>query len=77
MQDLGWKENWKKPNQTYRILQQLIRERYQIVQQRTIAKNHLHAEKSKAFPNSGSVKRITELIKFFNKQEQEVKKKFQ
>lgn len=67
-------ENWKKPNQTYRILQQLTRERDQIVQQRTMAKNHLHAEKNEAFPNPGSVKRINELIKFFNQQEQEIKK---
>ncbi|MGO4710865.1 IS110 family transposase [Chryseobacterium sp. 2TAF14] len=67
-------ENWKKPNQTYRILQQLTRERDQIVEQRTMAKNRLHAEKSEAFPNFGSLERINKLIKVFNQQEQEIKK---
>lgn len=67
-------EDWKKPDETYRTLQQLTRERDQIVDERTIAKNRLHAEKSEAFPNKGSVKRLNALIKFLNKQEQEIKR---
>lgn len=66
-------ENWEKPDQTYRNLQQLTRERDQIVEERTVAKNRLHAEESEVYPNKGSVKRINELIKFFNQQEQEIK----
>lgn len=60
---------WKKPNPIYMQLQQLTRERDQIVDQRTLAKNRLHAEKSEAYPNKESIKRINSLIKFLNKQE--------
>ena len=67
-------ENWKKPDQAYQQLQQLSRERDQITEERTVAKNRLHAEESQAFPNPGSLKRINELITFFNRQEQEIKK---
>lgn len=66
-------ENWNKPDKTYRNLQQLTRERGQIVDERTIAKNRLHAEEAEAFPNKGSVKRIKALIKFFNQQEKQIK----
>ena len=64
---------WHKPNEVYTKLQQLTRERDQLVDQRTICKNRLHAEKSEACPNKESVKRINSLIKFLNKQEQEIK----
>jgi transposase len=67
-------ESWKKPDETYRMLQQLTRERDQIVDERITAKNRLHAETSEAFPNKGSVKRLNALIKFFNKQELDIKK---
>lgn len=66
-------EVWKKPDPVYAELQQLTRERDQIVDQRTIAKNRLHADKSEAFPNKESIKRINSLIKFLNKQEQDIK----
>lgn len=64
---------WKRPNNAYRNLQQLTRERIQIVEERTLVKNQLHAEKSEAFPNDSSVKRIKARIKFLNKQEAEIK----
>jgi len=67
-------ENWKKPDDIYKNLQQLTRERDQIVDQRTMAKNRLHAEKSEAFPNEGSIKRMKKLIAFLNQQEKEIKK---
>ncbi len=67
-------ENWTKPDHTYQKLQQLTRERDQIVEERTVAKNRLHAEESESFPNPGSLRRINELIAFFNKQEKEIKK---
>lgn len=66
-------ENWVKPDETYRFLQQLTRERDQIVDERTVAKNRLHAEESEVYPNKGSIKRLKSLIKFFNKQEKEIK----
>ena len=66
-------EDWSKPDETYRSLQQLTRERDQIVDDRTATKNRLHAEESEVYPNKGSVKRMKALIKFLNKQEKEIK----
>lgn len=44
-------DNWVKPNDIYKELQQLTRERDQIVQERSIIKNQMHAENSEAGPN--------------------------
>ncbi|MFN5415688.1 MAG: IS110 family transposase [Flavobacteriia bacterium] len=65
---------WKKPNKVYKNLKQLTRERDQIVDERVVAKNQLHAEESEACPNENTVKRIKARIKFFNKQEAEIKR---
>lgn len=59
---------WKKPDPVYRRLRQLTRERSQLIDQRTINKNQLHAEQSEAFPLANSIKRTKELIKMLNKQ---------
>ena len=64
---------WQCPKPTYRSLQQLTRERAQIVEERTMVKNQLHAEESEAFPNDSSLKRIKVRINFLNKQESEIK----
>jgi transposase len=64
---------WVRPKAMYRNLQQLTRERTQIVEERTLVKNQLHAEKSEAFPNQSSLKRIKARIKFLSKQEAEIK----
>lgn len=66
-------EKWKRPNKLFKKLRQLSRERDQLVQTRTIAKNQLHAELSEAEPNSSSVARIKKQIVFFNKQEREIR----
>lgn len=66
-------EDWAKPDEAFRNLKQLTRERDQIVDERTATKNRLHAEESEVFPNKGSVKRMKALIKFLNKQEKEIK----
>src|SRR5690606_30914667 len=67
-------DNWEAPKGVYRRLRQLTRERGQIVESRTIVKNQLHAEKSEARPNRGTLDRIKKHIVFLNKQEAEVKK---
>lgn len=67
-------ELWQSPKPTYRNLQQLTRERAQIVEERTMVKNQLHAEESEAFPNASSLKRIKARINFLSKQESEIKK---
>jgi transposase len=64
---------WKRPNETYKKLQQLTRERNQIVDERVMVKNQLHAEQSEALPHVNSVKRLEARIKFLNIQEHEIK----
>jgi transposase len=66
-------DRWKKPKEIYRSMKQLTRERDQIVEERSVVKNHLHAEESEAFPNKSSLARINERIKVLNKQEKAIK----
>lgn len=70
-------DNWEKPNKIYKTLQQLTRERDQLVIERTIIKNQIHAEESESEPNSSSIKRFNARIKFINKQEKEIKKEIE
>ena len=65
---------WHRPKSIYKNLQQLTRERDQIVFERAMVKNHLHAEKSEAEPNESSLLRIKMRIKFLTGQEKEIKK---
>jgi transposase len=66
-------DNWTKPSNVYKELQQLTRERDQIVQERSIVKNQIHAENVEAEPNLKSLERMTLRIKFLNSQEKEIK----
>ncbi len=66
-------DRWKKPKEIYRNMKQLTRERDQIVEERSMVKNHLHAEETEAYPNKSSVARIKERIRMLNKQEKEIK----
>ena len=66
-------DNWVKPNDIYKELQQLTRERDQIVQERSIIKNQMHAENSEAGPNEKSLARMRSRIKYLNSQEKEIK----
>ncbi|WP_396171820.1 IS110 family transposase [Flavobacterium sp.] len=66
-------DTWCKPNNVYKELQQLTRERDQIVQERSIVKNQIHAENSEAEPNLKSLDRMTSRVKFLNSQEKEIK----
>jgi transposase len=65
--------DWKRPKQVFKSLRQLTRERDQVVQLRTMAKNHLHAEQAEAYPNPASLDRIKKQVVFLNKQEQQIK----
>lgn len=64
---------WHRPKDVYKKLQQLTRERDQIVAERVIVKNQLHAESSEAEANLMTLQRINARIKFLNKQEKEIK----
>jgi transposase len=66
-------DKWEKPKETYRSMKQLTRERDQIVEERSMVKNHLHAEEAEAFPNKSSLTRIKERIRILNKQEKAIK----
>lgn len=64
---------WKKPDSVYKQLQQLTRERDQIVQERVVIKNQIHAEQIEAEPNSKSLERMQTRIALLNSQEDEIK----
>ncbi len=66
-------EVWQKPKKIFKDLKQLTRERDQLIDDRTSLKNQLHAEKAEAFPNDGSIKRVTKRIQLINKQELEIR----
>ncbi|MEX0595524.1 MAG: transposase [Candidatus Paceibacterota bacterium] len=66
-------DKWLKPKRVYKELQQLTRERDQIVQERSIIKNQIHAETVEALPNQRSLERMQSRIKFLNSQEKEIK----
>lgn len=65
-------DKWVKPNATFKKMRQLTRERGQIIDERTVLKNQLHAEKSEAEPNIQSVSRVKIRIKLLDKQEKEI-----
>jgi transposase len=65
-------DKWTKPNTIYKNLKQLTREREQVIEERTMVKNQLHAENAEAYPNKDSIKRIETRIKLLSKQEREI-----
>jgi transposase len=65
-------QHWEKPKPVFKKLQQLTRERDQLIQTRTLIKNQLHAEQAQAEPNKGSVKRLKQQIALLDKQEKEI-----
>ena len=66
-------DQWSKPKDVYKELQQLTRERDQVVQERSIIKNQIHAENTEATPNHRSLERMLSRIKFLNLQEKDIK----
>jgi transposase len=66
-------DRWQRPKAVYKNLRQLTRERDQIVEERTMVRNQLHAEQTEAEPNKKSVQRIKERIKMLSRQEKEIK----
>jgi transposase len=62
-------EDWKRPKPVFKYLRQLTRERDQLIQERTMIKNQLHAEETESDPNSSTIKRMKQRIDLLNKQE--------
>jgi transposase len=63
---------WQKPRKIYRDIRQLTRERDQLIAQRTVLKNQLHAEKAEAYPNKKTLQRTEAHIKFVDSQVKEI-----
>lgn len=66
-------DSWRKPNVVLKKMRQLTRERDQLVKEKTIVKNQLHAECAEAEPNRSSIARIKKRIALFDKQEKEIR----
>ena len=65
-------EEWQPSNQVYKELQQLSREKNQVISERVVCMNQLHAEKSEALPNTKTIKRLETRISLLEKQEKEI-----
>ena len=65
-------DNWQPPLAIYRKLKQLTREREQIVEERTVVKNQLHAEQVEALPGQTSISRMQKRIKLLDQQDKEI-----
>jgi transposase len=65
-------EQWHRPKDLYKKLRQLIRERGQLLQERTVLKNQLHAEQTEAEPSAKSIERTQKRIDLLVKQEKEI-----
>lgn len=66
-------EIWQRPKKVFKDLKQLTRERDQLIGERTMLKNQLHAEQAEAFPNQRSISRVNERITLLNRQEKDIK----
>ena len=66
-------DRWFPAKGIYKQLQQLTRERNQIVEERTVIKNQLHAELTEAKSNKRSIERAKKRLLLLDKQEKEVK----
>jgi len=66
-------DTWSRPKGIFKKLKQLTRERGQLVDERTVLKNQLHAEQAGAEPSKKSIERIKKRIVLLNKQEEEIR----
>jgi len=65
-------DQWKRPKGIYKKLRQLTRERGQLIEERTLLKNQLHAEQAEAEPHPKSIERTKKRILLLDKQEKEI-----
>ena len=70
-------DDWVRPKPVFKTLKQLTRERGQLVEERTMVKNQLHAEQAEAEPGDSSIQRMKKRITLLDKQEVEIKKEIQ
>lgn len=65
-------DSWVKPKKVFKTLRQLSRERSQLIAERTVLKNQLHAEKTEAEPNKKSIERTQKRIALLGEQQKEI-----
>lgn len=65
-------EKWSRPKRIFKKLRQLTREREQLVAERTMLKNQLHAESSEAESSKRSITRMKKRIALLDAQEKEI-----
>jgi transposase len=65
-------DQWHRPDDVYSKLRQLTRERGQLIDERTVLKNQLHAEHAGARPHKKSIVRMEKRINLIDKQEKEI-----
>lgn len=70
-------QSWHRPKRLYKQVNQLTRERSQLIDERTVLKNQLHAEGAEAQPNKKSIERINNRIALLNSQEKEIRQELQ
>ena len=66
-------DRWKRPTEILRRLRQRTRERDQLVPERTLVKNQLHAEQTEAYSSKESITRMKARIQLLNKQIRQIK----
>ena len=66
-------DRWKRPAEIFRKLKQKTRERDQLLGERTLVKNQLHAEQTEAYPAKESMARMKTRINLLNKQITQIK----
>jgi len=65
-------DTWEPPKGIYRQLQQLTRERGQLMDESTVIKNQLHAENAGAKPHKKSIDRATRRLELIGRQLKEI-----
>lgn len=70
-------DQWHRPDDLYSKLRQLTRERGQLIDERTVLKNQLHAEKAGAMPYKKSIVRMEKRMALIEKQEKEIMEEIQ
>ncbi|WP_300600430.1 IS110 family transposase [Niabella sp.] len=65
-------DNWTPPDPLFRQIRQLVRERDQLIQARTVAKNQLHAEQAEMHPLRNTIARFKKQIALLDKQIAEI-----
>lgn len=70
-------DNWEPPKGIYKKLQQLSRERGQLMDEQTVIKNQLHAEMTEARPYKNSIERANKRLALIKKQVQDIKEELE